>query len=185
MCVVKDCPWRIMVMKSKRPGLFVITKLPAEHNCILMTLERNHKKISSRMIVDIIKQQVTESPYLKVKNIQSQMTSMYNYHVTYKKAWIGKQKAISDVYGDWTTSFTKLPNFLSVLMHYNPGTIALIDAVASDMPNTSICKRVWWAFKSMIDGWQHARPVISIDGTFLKRKYTGKLLVAMGSDSND
>ncbi|KAK1383764.1 hypothetical protein POM88_021499 [Heracleum sosnowskyi] len=56
-CVVKDCPWRIRVMKSKRSGLFVITKLPAEHNCILMTLERDHKKISSRMIADTIKQQ--------------------------------------------------------------------------------------------------------------------------------
>ncbi|KAL6518338.1 hypothetical protein OROMI_034039 [Orobanche minor] len=32
---------------------------------------------------------------------------------------------------------------------------------------------------------KHARPVISIDGTFLKGKYNGKLLVAMGTDSNN
>ena len=52
----------------------------------------------------------------------SQITSMYNYNVTYKKAWIGKQKAISDVYGDWMTSYNKIPTFLSVIMHFNPGT---------------------------------------------------------------
>ncbi|KAL8126632.1 hypothetical protein AgCh_013763 [Apium graveolens] len=150
------------------------------------TLQRDHKQLTSRMIANVIKQQVTESPYLKVNNIMSQITSMYNYNVTYKKAWIGKQKAISDVYGNWMTSYNKLPTFLSVVMHFNPGTVALIDA-ESDVtkPNTSVCKRVWWAFKPMIDGWQHARLVISINGTFLKGKYNGKLLVAMGSDLNN
>ncbi|XP_074323807.1 uncharacterized protein LOC141660716 [Apium graveolens] len=33
--------------------------------------------------------------------------------------------------------------------------------------------------------WQHAHPVISIDGTFLKGRYRGKLLVSMGVDSNN
>ncbi|KAL6518339.1 hypothetical protein OROMI_034040 [Orobanche minor] len=56
-CVVEDCPWRIRVMKSKRSGLFVITKLPAEHNCILRTLQRDHKQLTSRMIANAIKQQ--------------------------------------------------------------------------------------------------------------------------------
>lgn len=125
-----------------------------------------------------------QSPYLKVKNIQTQITEMYNYRVTYKKAWIGKQKAISAVYGDWKTSYSKLPQFLSALMHFNPGTSALIE-VENANSNTSVCKRVWWAFKPMADGWQHARPVISIDGTFLKGRYNGKLLVAMGSDANN
>ncbi|XP_074342554.1 uncharacterized protein LOC141680151 [Apium graveolens] len=129
---------------------------------------------------------VIESPYLKVHNIQSQITAMYNYHVSYKKAWIGKQKAISDVYGDWVTFYTKLPTFLSDLTHFNPGTIASIDAkIDVTKLNTSVCKRIWWAFKPVIDEWQHARPVISIDGTFLKGKYNGKLLIAMGSDSNN
>ncbi|XP_074352014.1 uncharacterized protein LOC141691174 [Apium graveolens] len=36
-----------------------------------------------------------------------------------------------------------------------------------------------------MDGWQHARPVISIDGTFLKGRYRGKLLISMDVDSNN
>ncbi|XP_074359579.1 uncharacterized protein LOC141698872 [Apium graveolens] len=36
-----------------------------------------------------------------------------------------------------------------------------------------------------MDGWQHARPVISIDGTFLKGRYRGKLLIVMAVDSNN
>ena len=111
----------------------------------------------------------------------NQITSMYQYHVSYKKAWIGKQKAISDVYGDWTTSYSKLPRFFSALMHYNPGTVTLIEADVVNH-NTSVCKRVWWAFKPMIDG---ARPVIRIDGTFLKGRYNRKLLITIAFDSNN
>ena len=78
----------------------------------------------------------------------SQITSMYNYNVTYKKAWVIKQKAISDIFGDWMTSYNKLLTFLSAIIHFNPDTIALIDAEANVMkPNTSVCQRVWWAFK--------------------------------------
>ena len=58
----------------------------------------------------------------------NQITSMYQYHVNYKKGWIGKQKAISDVYGDWINSYSKLPRFFSALMHYNPGTVTLTEA---------------------------------------------------------
>ncbi|CAM8960811.1 unnamed protein product [Rhodiola kirilowii] len=185
-CVVLECLWRIRVIHRKRFGHFEITKLPAEYNCLLRTIQRDHKKLSSKLIADVVKQQITESPYLKVKNIQSQIIDVYKYHVSYKKAWIGKQKAISDVYGDWTTSYSKLPQFLSALMHFNPGTSAIIEVEhISGGENTSVCKRVWWAFKPMIDGWQYARPVISIDGTFLKGRYNGKLLIAMGFDSNN
>ena len=35
----------------------------------------------------------------------------------------------------------------------------------------------------VIDGWHDACPVLTIDGTFIKGKYKGKLLVAMGFDS--
>ena len=71
-------------------------------------------------------------------------------------------------------------------MHFNPGTRAIIEAenITGD-EITSVCKRVWWAFKLMVDGWRHARPVISIGGTFLKGRYNGKLLIAMGFDSKD
>ena len=76
--------------------------------------------------------------------------------------------------------------FLTAMLHANPGSVAEIVAVPHEEERgTSICKSIFWCLKSMMDGWQHARPVISIDGTFLKGKYNGKLLIAMGVDSNN
>ncbi|XP_074354039.1 uncharacterized protein LOC141692963 [Apium graveolens] len=71
-------------------------------------------------------------------------------------------------------------------MKSNPETIAEIDVVPhSEERGTSVYKRIFWCLKAMIDGWQHARPIISIDGNFLKGRYRGKLLIAMGVDSNN
>ena len=39
--------------------------------------------------------------------------------------------------------------------------------------------------KACANGIQHCRPLISLDGCFLKRKYEGQLLVAVGIDAND
>ena len=94
--------------------------------------------------------------------------------------------AIEDVYGSWSTTYSLLPMFFMAIVHANPGSIVVIDAIPhATMYNNSVCKRVFWCLKAMIDGWQHARPLLSIDGTFLKGKYTGKLLIAMGVDSNN
>jgi hypothetical protein len=43
--------------------------------------------------------------------------------------------------------------------------------------------RVFWAFPQTIQAFHHCHPVLSIDGTFLTRKYKGTLLVA--SDTNN
>ena len=55
--------------------------------------------------------------------------------------------------------------------------------------NTCYCARlcnirVFWAFDPSIEGFQHCRLVISIDGTFLYGKYKGTLLIALTWDGD-
>ena len=53
------------------------------------------------------------------------------------------------------------------------------------MPNTKIFQHVFWLFKPSIEGFEHCRPVMSIDGTHLYEKYKGTLLIVMGCDGNN
>ena len=53
------------------------------------------------------------------------------------------------------------------------------------MSNTKIFQRVFWLFKSSIEGFEHCRPILSIDGTYLYGKYKGTLMIAMGCDGNN
>ena len=53
------------------------------------------------------------------------------------------------------------------------------------MLNTEIFQPVFWSFKPSIEGFEHCRLVLSIDGTHLYRKYKGMLLIAIGCDGNN
>ena len=127
-----------------------------------------------------------QNPNLPINNVMTMVNDEFQHRVKYCKAWRGKQLAVEEVYGKWSTTYAELPMFMTALAHANPGSAVLIDAVPHErLPFTSVCKRVFWCLKATMDGWKHARPVLSIDGTFLKGPYNGKLLIAMGVDGNN
>lgn len=51
--------------------------------------------------------------------------------------------------------------------------------------NQEILDRLFWAFPQTIQAFQHCRPMLSIDDTFLTGKYKGTLLVAIAADANN
>lgn len=55
------------------------------------------------------------------------------------------------------------------ICYYNPGTSVQIQ-VSREVQSTDF-RRCWCEVKHDIDGWPHARPLISFDATFIKGKY--------------
>ena len=94
-------------------------------------------------------------------------------------------KAIRQLFGDFSQSYTELPRLLLAIKHSNPGCVVIWKTCDINMPNNEIFQRVFWSFKPSIEGFKHCHPVMSIDGTHLYGKYKGKLLIAMGCDGNN
>ena len=67
----------------------------------------------------------------------------------------------------------------------NPGSVVIWKTCDINMSNTEIFQCVFWSFKASIEGFEHCRPIMSIDGTHLYGKYKGTLLIAMGCDGNN
>jgi len=72
--------------------------------------------------------------------------SHYRYTVTYRRAWIAKEKAITMEYGDWKQSYNEVPRWLQAAQHTNPGTIfqlfdPLINVDGEDATSTYIIER--------------------------------------------
>ena len=70
-------------------------------------------------------------------------------------------------------------------MQENPSCVIIWKTFDSNMPNTEIFQRVFWSFKSSIEGFEHFRPVLSINGTYLYGKYKRTLMISMGCDGNN
>ena len=53
------------------------------------------------------------------------------------------------------------------------------------MHNTEVFQRVFWAFHSSIEGFNHCQPILSNDGTHLYGEYKSTLMIAMGCNGNN
>ncbi|KAL5125030.1 hypothetical protein HKD37_02G005320 [Glycine soja] len=66
---------------------------------------------------------IKEDPSLKISLIQERINGMFNYNISYRKAWKAKQKAITIEYGDWDESYAVLPSWLKHMQNHSLGSI--------------------------------------------------------------
>ena len=74
----------------------------------------------------------------------------------------GKHKALRQLFGDFSQSYTST-TFLAI-EQANPGCVVIWKTFDINMPNIEIFQRVFWSFKPFIEGFEHCRPVLNIDG---------------------
>ena len=129
----------------------------------------------------IIKTQFT----LSAATIQASVMEKWGYEISYKKVLDGKHKALRHLFGDFSQSYIELPRLFLALEKENSGCVVIWKTFDRNMPNNEIFQCVFWSFKPSIEGFEHCRQVLSIDGTYLYGKYRGSLLIAMGWDINN
>ena len=89
------------------------------------------------------------------------------------------------MYGDWPTSIAALPTYMQELVKTNPGTVVEWEHHPQSSVGCIIFHYVFWAFGPVIESFRHLKPVICVDGTFMKGTYKAKLLVAVGFDASN
>jgi len=65
--------------------------------------------LDSTQIVSIIFHLVRANPSIHIKSLVVDIKSRYRYTVTYRRAWIAKEKTITMEYGDWDQSYNEVP----------------------------------------------------------------------------
>ena len=107
------------------------------------------------------------------------MKHKYGVRMNYMKAWRSKEHAQEELRGKANESYRLLPGFLHMLQKTNPGTI-----VHMQTEDDKSFKYLFVALDASIKGWKKCKPIIVVDGTFLKSTYGGTLLSACTQDAN-
>ena len=172
-------------MLVKDTCLFVINKYKGPHTCINPCLNRDHHQLDSNLVASHIKGIIKAQFTLSATSIQASVMEKWGYEISYKKALDGNQKAHRHLFDDFSQSYIELPHLFLALKQANLGCVVIWKTFDSNMPNTEIFQRVFWSFKSSIEGFEHCRPILSINGIHLYEKYKDTLLIAMGCDENN
>ncbi|KAF7810963.1 uncharacterized protein G2W53_031939 [Senna tora] len=177
------CGWRVRA--CKRQMYWEITRYGGAHACVNPALTQDHNKLDSDLIAHLIVNLVTEAPHTPVKSIRTMMNSEFGYNISYKKAWRAKHKAIALAFGNWESSYAMLPRWMAAMQRFMPGTV--VEWETDDHPedeNLTVFRRVFWAYQQSIQGFEHVKPIVQVDGTFLYGKYKGALLMATSQDGD-
>ena len=97
-------------------------------------------------------------------------------------------KMVLDAYfGSFTTEYSKLEAYAQELLKSNPNSSANVELCRNEIQEgRRVFKRMYICLSACKKGWTvGCRPIISLDGCFLKIKFKGKLLVALGRDGDE
>ncbi|XP_076888150.1 uncharacterized protein LOC143538476 [Bidens hawaiensis] len=180
-----SCKWKLRACKRKRSGSFDITVYDGPHTCLHSKITQDHPNLDASLIAQEVQHLIKEQPSITITALKAEIVNKLGYTPSYKKVWLGKQKAIEHAFGDWDKSYNILPKFMEALKKFNPGTIVEWFVLRQIGVEHMEFRRVFWAFDPSINGFKHCRPVISIDATHLYGKYKGKMMIAMGVDGNN
>lgn len=95
-----QCPWRLRASVPNGTTFFKIRKYAGPHACINLAVNRDHAQLDAefiaRHIKDLVKGQIT----ITSASIQAEIAEKFNYDISRKKAWMAKQKAIVELFGE-------------------------------------------------------------------------------------
>ncbi|GFY85367.1 hypothetical protein Acr_04g0001050 [Actinidia rufa] len=66
---------------------------------------------------------------IRASSIVENVNNHSGFTVSYKKAGLGRTKAIAMIFGDWDSSYKKLPRFMRTLELRNPGTAVILETL--------------------------------------------------------
>ena len=110
-----QCIWTLRAMIVKDTSFFVINKYKGPHTCVNPCLNQDHQQLDSNLVADHIKAIIKAQFTLSIVVIQATIMEKFGYEISYKKALVGKHKALTILSGDFHKSYVELPSFFMAL----------------------------------------------------------------------
>jgi hypothetical protein len=193
-CESDRCPWVLRARPLKGGPEWHITSCVSTHMCRGKKVDgkdvNEHRQLTSEFLAFRLSNQVASLPVMPIKMVMEIVKALFSYDVKYGKAWRAKQAAFRMLYGDWDESYNRIPRLLLAMADANPGMVHVVEpygqeTMVRDGRNVRVFGRAFWAFQQCVRAFEHCRPVISVDGTFMTGQYKGTILIAIANDANN
>ncbi|KAH0705914.1 hypothetical protein KY285_010436 [Solanum tuberosum] len=141
-----------------------IKEFVSEHTCMLPHNSLSERQATKSVVGSIIVGKCVEPDVIYTpKDKQRDMLAEYGVRLTYMQAGRAKEVALELGRGDPIQSYAKLPSYFHILEATYPGSHIRFHKLEDD--------RFLYAFVALftsIKGWAYCRPVVVVNGTFLK-----------------
>ncbi|XP_071924560.1 uncharacterized protein [Coffea arabica] len=179
----RGCSWRIHASKVQGTSTFQIKTLKGEHCC---GREYNNKHVTARYLGQRYQFKIRDDPKCNLIGFQNEVKRDLMVNVTPSKLYRAKRKAREDIQGLDMEQYHNLWHYAATILKYNPGSTVKIQVDKPDTASTGTFERMYFCLHACKQGFlEGCRPIIGLDGCFLKSAFGGQLLSALGRDGND
>jgi hypothetical protein len=113
--------------------------------------------------------------------INDEVKRKWNVEVSRSQMYRGRKKAAKKIYGGLGEQYGRLWDYCETLRRTNPGSCVLMKVERQNPNLPAKFQRLYLSLAAMKKGFlEGCRPVIGLDGCFLKGPYKGILLAAIG-----
>ncbi|XP_075096238.1 uncharacterized protein LOC142174356 [Nicotiana tabacum] len=180
ICVGENCTWHFKATSINYSTMFKVRNFNSQYTCFLMDNTFIQRKPTAKVVGSMVIPKYSDPKIIYTpKDIQVDMLSEHDMNLTYMQAWRAKEKTLQFLRGHPADSYSKLPSYLYILEKTYPGSVVKLKKTDGDCffyVFVEIC--------TSISGWEYCRPVVVVDGTFLKSAYRGIILTASTMDAS-
>ena len=175
------CPWRCYCSYDRKKHKMEVKIYDDKHACVRSGYS---KMLKQGTIAWLYRERLTKNPKITKQEMVAEILREYNLNVTEDQCSKAKTKILRERKATHEEHFARIWDYRAEILRSNPETTFEIETT----PGTTIGSlqrffRLFICFKSQRDSWKHTcRPIIGIDGAFLKWDVKGHLLAATGRD---
>ncbi|XP_057440813.1 uncharacterized protein LOC130732838 [Lotus japonicus] len=178
---VDECPFYMRASKTPSRPIWQIVSFYNNHNCCRLATNR---QATTFWLAKKFMQILRHTPDLKVRGLIEEARFRWGIVIGRFKAYREKVKSLEMLHGASMEQYSHLRQYAAGLLRSNPGSTVIIkSAVGVHGP---VFERIYVCFEATKTAFaKHCRPLIGLDGCFLKGLYGGQLLTTVGKDGNN
>ncbi|XP_047183059.1 uncharacterized protein LOC124849198 [Vigna umbellata] len=174
------CPWYTYCVYRSSQSTWQPRKIIDRHTC---SREFNIGLVTSKWLSGKYEKSMKANPDINLKNLHSKFCKRWNIGVSRSTTTKAKAMATANVDGCFKQKYERQYDYAQELLRSNPGSTMKVNVERNE--DKAIFKRMYVCFKACKDNFVSCRPIIHLDGCFLKGKYGGELLTAVRRDVNN
>ncbi|MBA0786720.1 hypothetical protein Gotri_028029 [Gossypium trilobum] len=133
--------------------------------------------VNVKVIAEHFEATIGDHPKMKLREIQRRVASKMHVNVNMIKCRKAKKMMKDKLAGNFLQEFAMLWDYTDELRLKNPGSTIKIAVNRVTPHSPTHFKRFYVCFEALKRGWKEGcRPVLGLDGYFLKGPFKGKLL---------
>lgn len=179
-----DCAWRVYCSYEKSKHKLQIKAYNGKHICIRSGYS---KMLKSSSIAQLFEERLRLNPNLTAKDMVDEIKRNYNLIVTDDQCRKAKTKLSKERRASHEAHFSRIWDYQAEIFQTNPGTKMEIETIQGPNPGSKQrFDRLYVCFEAQRNSWMSScRPIIGLDGAFLKWDVKGQLLAAVGRDGDN